>query len=116
MKKVIFSNTVDTILSVGISLESMGVNNWALSRQDALQALSHFVELQIPILGGDVCEFMNEVIKYNYDNWYCERKINETLLDYVERSAREAKNYIERYPDKVVYFSLFPGMNGLENL
>lgn len=111
MNNIVWSNKVDEILSKGISLESIGVKNWALSQQEALQVLSQFVELQIPILGGDVCEFVNGAIQYNYDNWYCDRLPNESDLDFVSRSIRKAREYIEHYNIKdsdTIFFAVVP--------
>lgn len=111
MNDIVWSIKVDKILSKGISLESIGVRNWALSQQEALQVLSSFVELQIPILGGDVCEFVDGNIQYNYDNWYCDRLPNESHSNFVSRSIRKTKEYIEHYNirevDKI-FFAFVP--------
>ncbi|MCH6199871.1 Imm40 family immunity protein [Aquiflexum sp. LQ15W] len=104
-------STVNEILKVGVSLESIGVKNWALSKEDAVKALDTFYELQIPILGGDVCESINEVIQYNYDNWYCDRQPNESQLDFVNRSITKARDYINNYnSDNIenIFFAFVP--------
>ena len=54
MNDVIWSYSIDKILGSGLSLESLGIKNWALSRQKVLQVLEQFRELQVPILGGDI--------------------------------------------------------------
>jgi hypothetical protein len=87
----------DEILRTGVSLESIGVKNWAFSKEDAVRVLDKFYEMQIPILGGDVCEKINGVIQYNYDNWYINRQSNESQLDFVNRSIANAKYYINNY-------------------
>ncbi len=111
MNNIVWSNKVDEILSNGIYLEPIGIKNWALPQQEALQALSQFVELQIPILGGDVCEIVNGTIQYNYDNWYCDRLPTESHLDFVSKSIGKAREYIEHYdirePDKI-FFAFVP--------
>ena len=111
MNNIIWSNRVDEILRIGISLEPVRVKNWALSQQEAIQALIQFVELQIPILGGDVYELVNGVIQHSYDNWYCNRLPNEPHLNFVSRSVRKAREYIEHHnasePDKV-FFAFVP--------
>ena len=90
---------------------SIGVKNWALSKKDAIKALDKFYELQIPILGGDVCEKNNDVIQYNYDNWYCDRQPNESQLDFVNRSIALARDYISNYnSDNIenIFFAFVP--------
>ena len=104
-------STVSEILKVGFSLESIGVKNWALSKEDAVKALDKFYELQIPILGGDVCERINEVIQYNYDNWYCDRQPNESKFDFVNRSIGIARDYIKNYNSENsenIFFAFVP--------
>ena len=100
MKNVGRSNEIDNILSNGISLESLGVKNWAFSQKESLLILDKFVELQIPVLGGDVCDLVNEAIRFNYDNWYCNKLSNEPHLDFVKRSINKAREYIEQYSVK----------------
>jgi hypothetical protein len=111
MSNIVWSNKIDEIFSNGISLEPLGVKNWALSQQEALWALSQCVELQIPILGGDVCEWGSGAIRYNYDNWCCDKLPNESHIDFVSRSIKKAREYIEHYtinePNKI-FFALVP--------
>ncbi|EAN8157777.1 hypothetical protein AUB46_21630, partial [Salmonella enterica subsp. enterica serovar Typhimurium var. 5-] len=51
---ILWSKEIDSILNIGISLESLGVKNWALNRKNALDVLHHFESLNICVLGGDV--------------------------------------------------------------
>ena len=104
-------SVINDILKIGVSLESIGVKNWALSKEDAINALNRFYELKIPILGGDVCENFNGVIQYNYDNWYCDRQPNESQLDFVNRSIATARDYINNYHSEnieKIFFALVP--------
>jgi len=94
------STKVNEILSKGKSLSSIGVENWALTKSASLNALSMFLELEIPVLGGDVCEINDGEISYNYDNWYCEREIGESAVDFILRSNQKAREYIEAYSVK----------------
>lgn len=113
MNNIVWSNKIDKILCKGMSLESIGVKNWSLSRPEALNALNQFLILEVPILGGDVCEIINGVLQYNYDNWYCDKLPNESNLDFVKRSIEKAREYIETYlikrPNKI-FFALVPGV------
>ena len=113
--KTVWSYRIDNILKVGYSLDEAGLRNWALQKDDALNALIKLEELQVPILGGDVCEFINGILQYNYDNWYCDRLTNESHLDFVSRSIKKAKEYIEHYNIKEsdkIFFALVPECNG----
>lgn len=104
-------NVINEILKIGVPLESIGVKNWALSKEDAIKALDRFYELQIPILGGDVCENINGIIQYKYDNWYCDRQPNESQLDFASRSIDKARDYINNYhSDNIeqIFFAFVP--------
>lgn len=109
--KPVWTIEIDKILNVGHQLTDIGLHNWALTKAQALIALEQLSSLEIPILGGDVCHYADDVIKPNYDNWYCDRLSEETKNDFLNRSITKAKNYIELYqplePDKI-YFVLVP--------
>jgi Immunity protein 40 len=92
-----FPAVVEAILSVGIDLEDFGSANWALSRSDALAAVSKFQELEIPILGGDVWEMRNGRPFLTLDNWYCRRSAAEPFRKFLEKSVEQAQNYIRSY-------------------
>jgi hypothetical protein len=109
MKKI-GSSEVDKILSTGRLLDEVGVHNWALSRDDALAALTKFAEMGIAVLGGDVYFVNNAVVELSYDNWYCNRDEHESDFAYVERSIVAARSYIEKYNclDRKVLFAIVP--------
>lgn len=103
------SNKVINILNVGISLEESGINNWALTLNQALVALEQLYKSKIPVLGGDVCEEINGTIEYNYDNWYSDKLENDN--EFLERSFNESSNYIKNYCKQTsnkIYFVLVP--------
>lgn len=98
-----------TILSCGMPLEEKGINNWALTRDQALKALNKFKNINIPVLGGDVGEIdSNGDFILNYDNWYCDRKANEGLEKYIVRSINESRKYINNYHIDNALFVLVP--------
>lgn len=102
-------NKIDSILSKGIFLKSFGVNNWAFTKDEALNVLKELEDANTPILGGDVWVLQNEQMNHNYDNWYCERLSDESYSDYVRRSICKANNYINNYSqNKNIYFELLP--------
>lgn len=109
--KIIWSNKIDDILKVGISLNDISVNNWALTKSQALEVLDQFLLHQIPVLGGDVFEKPEGEIQHNYANWYCDQRSGESRIDFVKRSIEKAKSYIENYKpgnSKEYYFTIVP--------
>lgn len=110
---IVWSNQVDEILKIGCSLDQIGIRNWALTKEAALNALDKLLEIQVPILGGDVFEKINGVMRPKYDNWYCDPILDESKDDFVVRSIGIAKRYIENYqvnyPD-IIFFALVPGV------
>ncbi len=109
--ETIWSNKVDEILKVGLSLDNVGVRNWALTKGQALDALKQFLAIEIPVLGGDVYESIDGIIQSNYDSWYCDPLPEETKSAFVRRSIEKAKAYIEEYKSKQIdkiFFVLVP--------
>lgn len=107
----ILSKEIDQILAVGVPLEAIGIQNWGLTKDQSLEALEKFSILNIAILGGDVLEKNNGQIQHNYDNWYCERLLEETENEFMTRSIEVAKNYIRNYkPQKndKIFFVIVP--------
>jgi hypothetical protein len=78
-------------------MDSIGTNNWALFREDAIDALKKFDDLGVAILGGDVLCIENGQIRYNYDNWLCNRDIDESNFDFKVKSITISKKYIANY-------------------
>ena len=109
--RVVWSSKIDEVLKVGYYLNEIRVNNWALKKSEALDALEKLLELQVPILGGDVYENVEGIIQPNCDNWYCDQLTEESKDDYVNRSIKETIDYIERYDTKgfrKTFFVLIP--------
>lgn len=86
---------MNELLKKGHSLQGIGINNWAFSKEHALNILDRFEELQVIILGGDVLELINGNFQHNYDNWYCNKLPNETNLEFAKRSHILSREYIE---------------------
>jgi hypothetical protein len=92
-----WSKKIETIISNGIALHDTGVNNWALSKKKALDALDKFESEKISVLGGDVYELTDGVPKSNYDNWYCEPQSDESFENFAARSVKIARDYVSNY-------------------
>ncbi len=91
---IIWSEEIDPILSRGISLESFGVRNWALGRDEALHAIYELEALGVAILGGDVYKLVGEKAEQTYDSWYCRQGPDESDSVFSKRSSDKAKSYI----------------------
>ena len=82
----------------GISLQSLGLAELALSRADAILAVELLRGASIPILGGDVY-FKNVTgIESEGDNWHSDPREGEERDSFVTRSCLETLSYIENFP------------------
>jgi hypothetical protein len=110
----------ENLLLCGIPLYGLGVNNWALTTEQALNAIKIFKKIKVAVIGGDVYSVIEGEIELLYDNWHCEEKrIKETEKDFVLRTLDYAENYILNYNNQNVpqpFFALvcfshafFPG-------
>jgi hypothetical protein len=111
--EVVWSNKIDEILRVGHQLTEIGLRNWALSKPQAIIAIQKFSKYRIPVLGGDVCEMLEGIIKPNCDSWHCDQYPDEKKDDYINRSISTARDYIESYPSQQsdkIFFVLVPGV------
>jgi len=84
--------------SRGVSLESPGLTEIALSRADAILAIDLLLSASIPILGGDVYFKKDTGIESAYANWHSDPMEGEDRNDFVSRSCLETKDYIENFP------------------
>ncbi|WP_313025151.1 Imm40 family immunity protein [Pseudomonas lopnurensis] len=105
---VIWSEQIDSILSCGISLDCVGIKNWALERDDALCAINELEALEVPILGGDVCQLIDGAIELTYDNWYCDQEPGELDSEFLKRSSDRARRYICNYSMGKPLFVIVP--------
>lgn len=105
---VIWSERVDLVLRSGVSLECIGVKNWALGRNESLQAICDLEYLGVPILGGDVYELINGAAEHNYASWHCGQREGEPDIDFLQRSLDEEKSYVARYLIDSALFAVVP--------
>ena len=80
-----------------ISLNSLGLNEKAYSKELALKVISDLKEKNLTILGGDVYLFKKNKTIITYDSWYFEPQQNKDKR-IVENSYLIAKQYISNYP------------------
>ena len=82
----------------GISLQSPGLTEVALSRDDAILAVDLLRTASIPILGGDVYFKKPTGIELAYANWFSEPLAGESRERFVTRSCLETERYIQNFP------------------
>ena len=96
------------LLSVGHSLEPIGVSEIAWKSQDALSAIDFLVSKGYAILGGDVYTFNVKGLESTYDSWFVNKSSSER---FVEESRKKAYEYIIQYVenngDKFLYSIVF---------
>lgn len=80
------------------SLEDIGINGIAYSRNKALKIAEKYYHSNRAILGGDVYKLENGRIELTSDSWYCDRNSSETLSEYTTRCYLAATDYISKYP------------------
>ena len=82
----------------GVSLEPLGLNEFAFQKEHACKYIQMAVDMKKPILGGDVYHRFGNKIKPSYDNWYCTSYNGETSEAFLKRSREESIEYIKNYP------------------
>jgi immunity protein 40 of polymorphic toxin system len=92
-----------------LSLESIGVNDVAWSRKDAISIAWYIHNNNYAILGGDVLVIKNNKISYTYDNWSIDKKINSNMIwqEIIDISLKITTQYILKYNEgnNNIYYS-----------
>jgi hypothetical protein len=83
----------------GRTLTEIGGAGVAFTREDVLEALECLKGTRVGVLGGDVLEVVNGRPRYAHDDWHVNRRPQEDLADFLNRSVAEAERYIRSYPD-----------------
>lgn len=88
--------------------------NKAFNKEDSLKVLDLYYNLEIPVLGGDVL-YLNDknFLDWTFDNWCVERLEQEDEIQYLKRSIKESRIYIEKYnnpslKDRLILFDIVP--------
>ena len=76
-----------------ISLASIGLNEVAWTRNDALELLKHFEANGVFVSGGDLLSIGPAGFQHNYDNWYFDHKDGNA-----RQSVEHTRSYINNYP------------------
>ncbi len=103
---IVYSAEADAILSTGVWL-GPDHRNWALTKEQALDAIGLLCDAKYIVLGGDVLNGPDKNFSHTYDNWYFEPSSPSAPND-LSSSALKASSYIGDYPVKDAYFALVP--------
>ncbi|MVA57414.1 Imm40 family immunity protein [Agrobacterium vitis] len=101
--QIIWSDKADRILAVGVWLGPEH-RNWALTKEQVLNAIGELRDADIVILGGDVLSGPDKCFRDTYANWYFEPSTSCIDSDAVSASALKASSYVRNYPDDDAYF------------
>ena len=82
------------LLKKGISLLSLGINEYAWDKDNIKDIFEELSKRKIGILGGDVYKIENETIKMTFDSWYMNKDSSE---EFYQKSKLRALRYIEDY-------------------
>jgi hypothetical protein len=85
---------IDPILSRGISLDYLGVRNWALGRGGALNAISELEALGVARIGGDVYQLVGKNLSRRMTVGTANKALASLILFYFKRSSDKSKSYI----------------------
>ena len=86
------------LLPRAISLASIGCNELAWAKADALELLETLQANHHVVLGGDVLQEVDGKWQHNYDNWHFNPDPSHTHELNSVRSVSKARQYIQNYP------------------
>lgn len=84
-----------------------GVNEYALSRADALHAIDLLESAGIPILGGDLYMARHGRIENVYTPWASEPSAWESETEYARRSCNESRSFISKILEPLDSVAMF---------
>ena len=100
---------VRRILEAGRALTQHGSNNWALTRAQALLAISAIEHESRVLLGGDVWLASDGTFSPTGDSWHFDPNPHHPFSTNVRDGAAKATAYVTAYPERadgVPYFEL----------
>lgn len=96
------------MLTNGISLNSIGIDETAWKFKQAIEVIEYLYNKGYLILGGDVYVFDGFSIKPTYDNWYHNKTESDNDLELgrkkaIEYITKHQVNYGDNYIYSIVY-------------
>jgi hypothetical protein len=89
-----------TILaSKGRELKGIGLNEFALSKLDAIDVVRSLEGSQMSVLGGDVYAENDGKLRPTCESWFCNQQPGENPFGFVQRSRQTALNFLQSQPD-----------------
>lgn len=89
------------LMAKAVSAKAMGINDYLWKWNDALRLIDLFVEHKLPILGGDVYEYIDNNLKYTDNSWsISKRDLFAPSENYIVESKNLAFTYIKNYIKK----------------
>ena len=96
----------DALRAAAIPLDHLGVLEVAWTREKALEVVATLEGTTWAILGGDVLVQRSGAYWHSYDTWHSDPAPDELCLDFVPRSHRETRSYIEASSDEFAAYVL----------
>lgn len=87
----------EILATKGRDLKGIGLNEVALAKPDAIEAVRSLEGRQVAILGGDVYYENEGKIRSAHENWFCNRNPNESTADFAKRSQKIASDFLRRH-------------------
>ena len=84
----------EILAAKGRDLRSIGLNEVALAKPDAIAAVRSLEGHQIAVLGGDVYYEKEGKIRPTHENWFCNQNPNESPLEFAKRSQKIASDFL----------------------
>lgn len=100
---MLLSDQVIEIFKVGHFIDEC--QNWALTKEQALNAIDQLEKIGIAILGGDVYERVKGDFIGSWDSWYSNIEEGESETSYIKRSVAASRSYINKFNYRIsTYF------------
>lgn len=106
----------EDLRACAIALDHLGVCEVAWTRQNALGVISALQGTKWAVLGGDVLVQRDGAFRHSNNSWHTDGAADERCPAFIERSHRESRSYIERFPERpdsaVAYVLVFAPCEG----
>jgi hypothetical protein len=99
MNNTLFRHLPSAIVKTALSLENIGVDEYAWDWQDSIKIIETLTgpANKIPILGGDVYVLANGQFKHTGDSWFIEKAVSESSDVFLDRTRFISIAYIKTY-------------------
>lgn len=101
-KMILLQDIIGEKVSEGISLTTIGINEYAWEYKNIIDIISILRKRKIPILGGDVYIIKNGKINTTFDSWYYDN-ISDTGYEDSYKKTIDYINIFEAKEETYVY-------------